>query len=584
MQKSFASVPAMALALAISVWLPACSVPPPLPWPQSPLYETPANDPNWVPPASRDEAMAAMAGHYAHYDIVAYDGETANGPLATFIVSYGYTDLVIENGQLVAYDRFCSAAYIANQPFETIFSDAATQAIKPPGAICQIQYAEPAPLRTHVPWIDRDLQAIVLQALAKRREDRYQGVSELRADLDRYLQGDSVQARRGGRIYAFAKFIRRHKILAGSAAVLAIVSIAYAISMTVLYQRAVVAEGKAEVSADEARRQFVAAHESLEFVISQIETKLDRVAGTRELRKELLADCYDKLRGLDQWHTNDPRIRTQLAAVHRRLGSIAMDLDRHEEAASELERSYQILDQLVKEHPDDPSLWEQLSIAHVLLGDVAKRREQWDVARRRYDQALQIDLRLAREHPENDRFIDNLSWSYERFSGQQLCPDTTARDDYRRKRHELAQKLFDRNPSSPVRMNNLCISHLMQAKALGDSDRSAFVDHVQAAFDLANRLVAAEPLNGQFAFTLAMTLTARLDEPLRVGDVETARLTLKRLIAVCYDLDKRDTDSHWARAARARLEGAHQALQKLHSAQINTNEDLRWVLPKYDGL
>ena len=108
------------------------------PWPESPLYETPTNDPSWVAPASKEEAMAAMAGHYAHYDIVAYEGETANGPLSAFIVSYGYTDLVIEDEQLVAYDSFCRAEYIANQPFDTIFSDAATQAIRPPGAIVDV--------------------------------------------------------------------------------------------------------------------------------------------------------------------------------------------------------------------------------------------------------------------------------------------------------------------------------------------------------------------------------------------------------------------------------------------------------------
>jgi len=116
--------------------LAGCSSP--LPWPESPLYDTPANDPNWAAPASAEEAKAAMAGHYAHYDIVAYDGETANGPLATFVVSYGYTDLVIEGEELVAYDRFCSAEYIANQPFETVFSDAATQAIQPPGAVVEV--------------------------------------------------------------------------------------------------------------------------------------------------------------------------------------------------------------------------------------------------------------------------------------------------------------------------------------------------------------------------------------------------------------------------------------------------------------
>lgn len=126
----------LSAVVASCLFLVGCSIP--QPWPESPLYETPTSDPNWVAPASKEEAMAAMAGHYAHYDIVAYEGETANGPLSTFIVSYGFTELVIENGELVAYDRFCSAQYIANQPFETNFSDAATQAIKPVGAICEV--------------------------------------------------------------------------------------------------------------------------------------------------------------------------------------------------------------------------------------------------------------------------------------------------------------------------------------------------------------------------------------------------------------------------------------------------------------
>lgn len=109
-----------------------------LPWPESPLYELPAADADWIAPTSKAEAIAAMAGHYAHYDIVAYEGETANGPLSAFVVTYGYTELVIENDELVAYDRFCSAEYIANQPFDTVFSDAATQAIQPIGAICEV--------------------------------------------------------------------------------------------------------------------------------------------------------------------------------------------------------------------------------------------------------------------------------------------------------------------------------------------------------------------------------------------------------------------------------------------------------------
>ncbi len=136
MFKSSDSIVTLVAVATSCLLLCGCSTP--LPWPESPLYDTPTNDPNWVAPGNKEEAVAAMAGHYAHYDIVAYEGETANGPLSTFVVSYGFTDLIIENGELVAYDRFCHAEYIANQPFDTVFSDAATQAIQPPGAVVDV--------------------------------------------------------------------------------------------------------------------------------------------------------------------------------------------------------------------------------------------------------------------------------------------------------------------------------------------------------------------------------------------------------------------------------------------------------------
>lgn len=82
--------------------------------------------------------MAAMAGHYAHYDIVAYDAETPNGPLKTLIISYGFTDLVIENGELVEYDSFCHAEQKSNQNLTTSFPDAATQAIEPRSAVVEV--------------------------------------------------------------------------------------------------------------------------------------------------------------------------------------------------------------------------------------------------------------------------------------------------------------------------------------------------------------------------------------------------------------------------------------------------------------
>jgi hypothetical protein len=121
----------LASVFVLAMVLPHLGCSMPKPWPESPLYDPPANDPDWDPPANLTEAMEAMAGHYAHYDVVAYDAETPNGPLSTFVISYGFTDLVIEDGMLVEYDRFCHAEYVANQNIQTIVPDAATQAILP---------------------------------------------------------------------------------------------------------------------------------------------------------------------------------------------------------------------------------------------------------------------------------------------------------------------------------------------------------------------------------------------------------------------------------------------------------------------
>jgi len=130
--------PILTLTVAVTgcLFLVGCSGP--KPWPESPLYETPSNDPDWEAPASKEEAMEAVTGHYAHYDVVAYDGETPNGPLSTFVISYGFTDFVIENGELVEYDRFCHAEQKANQDFVTTFPDEATQAILPRSAVVSV--------------------------------------------------------------------------------------------------------------------------------------------------------------------------------------------------------------------------------------------------------------------------------------------------------------------------------------------------------------------------------------------------------------------------------------------------------------
>lgn len=102
-----------------------------VPWPASPLYAPFEDDPEWVAPVDRADALAAVAGHYAHYDIVAYEMPMYGAQMRTFIISYGFTDFIADGDALIEFDEFCHAEHLANQNMTSSFSDAATQAILP---------------------------------------------------------------------------------------------------------------------------------------------------------------------------------------------------------------------------------------------------------------------------------------------------------------------------------------------------------------------------------------------------------------------------------------------------------------------
>ncbi len=73
-----------------------------------------------------------IVGHYAHYDVVAYEDTTTKTTMRTFIISYGFTDFYLEEGKLMQSDRFVRAEQkLSRKNARSVFSDEAVQAIKP---------------------------------------------------------------------------------------------------------------------------------------------------------------------------------------------------------------------------------------------------------------------------------------------------------------------------------------------------------------------------------------------------------------------------------------------------------------------
>jgi len=76
-------------------------------------------------------------------------------------------------------------------------------------AVLQVEPAPPSGRPGAVRGADADLDAICLRALRKCPQERYPTVEALIAELDRWLQGRPVEARRGEFGYAFRRLLRR---------------------------------------------------------------------------------------------------------------------------------------------------------------------------------------------------------------------------------------------------------------------------------------------------------------------------------------------------------------------------------------
>ncbi len=116
--------------LTLLFFMNSCSRP--AEWPESPLYDFSQEGSSAAQPADLDSAREAMVGHYAHYDVVAYEDTTTRTTMRSFIISYGFTDFYLEDGKLMQTDRFVHAEQkLSRKNANSIFSDEATQAIQP---------------------------------------------------------------------------------------------------------------------------------------------------------------------------------------------------------------------------------------------------------------------------------------------------------------------------------------------------------------------------------------------------------------------------------------------------------------------
>ncbi len=130
------------------------------------------------------------------------------------------------------------------------------RALIAPGAFREmfdaVQHAQPRPPSSTIAGLGREIDAIVLKAVAKDKDLRYQSVDALAADIERFLHGQAVLAHPPSRAYRVRKFIGQHKLAVTFAVVLLAVLMTATTISTIFFLRA---KEQADIARTEAAAQ-----------------------------------------------------------------------------------------------------------------------------------------------------------------------------------------------------------------------------------------------------------------------------------------------------------------------------------------
>ncbi len=228
----------------------------------------------------------------------------------------------------------------------------------------QVREREPEPPRRINAKVDRDLETICLKCLQKEPQRRYESAQALAEDLERWLAGEPIQARRASSWERFGKWIRRRPAMAGLVAVSTLAVLGLVIGL--LWHNAQLGKsaereqqlaGKAARQRDEARR---AVNDMYTEVAEKWLSGEPRMSNVQRAFLEKALRYYEELA---QEEEEGPEQLLERAKAHRRSGTILAKLEQRTEAEAAYRRAIALL-----ESADVPGKTAELAEDYTALG------------------------------------------------------------------------------------------------------------------------------------------------------------------------------------------------------------------------
>jgi tRNA A-37 threonylcarbamoyl transferase component Bud32/tetratricopeptide (TPR) repeat protein len=233
-----------------------------------------------------------------------------------------------------------------------------------------------------------DVETIVMHALEKDRDRRYQSAIELAADIRRYLSNRPILARPPSLAYNFRTYLKRNKVV-----VTGLVGIFAALVLgiiTTTWQRGVAVEER-----DRAEFLFGQVRGLARTFLFDFFDEIKFLDGSLPARKLLVTSALEYLDNLAEGAPDNVDLMHEVGRAYNRVGDIQggfrnPSLGDTEGALASYRRAMEILQGLAAAAPPGIELLDDLAATHTRIGDVLINTNNVSGALEAYTRGLEI--------------------------------------------------------------------------------------------------------------------------------------------------------------------------------------------------
>ncbi len=407
---------------------------------------------------------------------------------------------------------------------------------------------EPRPPRQVNPAIPVDLETILLKAIARSAQDRYLTAKELAEDLRRFLQGESILARRASLWDRAGKWARRHRTLVAATAVALVVVLVGSLAATLLIASE---HAKTKAALAQAETNFHQAEENLERAethFRQLREVVDRfgvyhaerledLPGAEPLRRELLLDTLSYYREFIRYAGDDPSLQSDLAVTYSKAAGVSEQIGDQAAALAAYCQAVEAFTQLAAAHPVESRYQANLALCQNNLGLLLAATGKTQDAENAYQSALEIQKRLSKEQPDSADFQRDLALTYGNLGLLARTVNQPARAERNyRAAIGIQEQLVAKHADQPEYLHHLAISYNNLSFLQAKSEPVKAEESSRKAREIQERLAAAHPANAEYQSDLALSYNNLGALESYNGRTEQAEESYGRAIAIQQQL------------------------------------------------